>query len=101
MRCIECLNLITEARANCPSCGTAIDPYQPTSMVGRLKRSLGIEISSELITLSIDEPDNFFSDDEIDRILSPINMKPLDVKDVPNWELMFFSSKRVKLPVRE
>lgn len=98
VRCSSCYNWIEENSNNCEYCGVFRSFQQPKSWLERFKRWLGIEISSELIVLSIEEPVNFFSDAEIDTILDFKKLIILDLEDVPNWNLMFFNTRRIGKP---
>ena len=100
MRCTSCFHLITKRSKRCEICFELIGGREPDSLTVRVKRMLGIEISAGIITLGLDPPEPFFTDDEIESIVAPEKLKALDATDVPNWEIMFFSSKRVHKPIR-
>ena len=98
MRCTSCLKLVNDKAKFCERCGRLLRKSDEVSLLGKIKRSMGIEISSGIITLSLEQPEPFFSDEEIDSLLEPKNLKALDTRHVPNWEIMFFTSKRVNRP---
>ncbi len=98
VRCRNCFFWIEEDSDTCQYCGVFRNFAQPKTWLEKLKRFLGIEISSELIVLSIKAPDTFFTEVEIDSILDVQNFKVLELEDVPNWNLMFYSAKRVSKP---
>jgi hypothetical protein len=98
VRCGSCYYLIEEKSETCEYCGVLRSYSQPKTWLERLKRRLGIEISSDLIVLSIEEPETFFTDDEIDSILDAKKINVLDLEDVPDWNLMFFNTRRVGRP---
>ena len=70
------------------------------SLISKLKSKIGIEISSEIISLSLSEPEPFFTGEEIDSLFESGTLTPLDTSEVPDWEMMFAPTKRVKKPVR-
>lgn len=99
VRCRNCFFWIEEDSDTCEYCGVFRSFAKPKTWLERLKRFFGIEISSDLIVLSIKAPDAFFSSVEIDSIINEKKFKVLELEDVPNWNLMFYSSKRVSKPV--
>ena len=101
MRCISCFGGITVNSGFCWSCGQVVNNFESHSLFSKIKRWIGIEISSDLISLSLDEPERMFTRDEIESLINPENITPLDTEDVANWEIMFFTSKRVSKPIRE
>ncbi len=99
IKCANC-GVATGGVEYCEFCRAADDAVRSRSLVSRIKSKFGFELSTELIVLSLEQPDQFFTASEIDRLINPENMVPLDTKDVPNWEIMFFPSKRIKRPKR-
>jgi hypothetical protein len=73
-------------------------PKEP--LFARIKIALGIRTDSGLTTLSLEQPEKFFTNDEIDFLIELENVVPLKTKDVPNWDIMFFKKRRVKKPIR-
>lgn len=98
VRCASCFYLIEENSDTCDFCGVVRCYSQPKTLFQKLKRWLGIEMSSEIIVLSIGEPDSFFSEAEIDSIVDVRKMNVLDIEDVPDWNLMFYKSRRIGRP---
>jgi len=100
MRCIDCLNLNSTEAKDCYYCGTILSISRTKSFIGKLREKIGFESMSGIITLSLEEPERFFSSEEIDSLVSLEKVKPLAATEVPNWEIMFFTSKRVRKPVK-
>ncbi|MDH3530240.1 MAG: hypothetical protein OEQ28_11795 [Acidobacteriota bacterium] len=59
-----------------------------------------MELATGLVILSLEEPERFFTNGEIDSLLDPEKMVPLKTNDVPHWEIMFFTKKRINKPNR-
>ena len=96
-------NLLTIIEPNGDSYGDLSPDSEPESkrtIVGRVLIALGFDKQTNIISLSLEEPEPFFSADEIDSLVSLDQVKQLDEKDVPNWDIMFFNKKRVNRPTR-
>lgn len=100
VRCPKCLNLIIKSAENCEHCGTLFDSAQPKSLLGKIKRLLGIELSSDLISLDLEESESFLTQQEIETMLETENITVLNIEDVPNRDTMFYKSRRVRKPLR-
>lgn len=98
--CRRCLNLITEPSEICQNCEKPLNSAQPKSLFGKIKNLLGIELSSELISLHLEEPEPFLTQQEIETLLETENITVLGLEDVPNPDTMFYTSKRVRKPFR-
>ncbi len=94
------LNLLLDGDVKTFDFSVDVTVERKPSLISKLKRKIGIEISSEIISLSLETPEPFFTGDEIDSLLDPEKLKPLDIADVPDWDVMFYPTTRVKKPVR-
>ncbi|NNE66165.1 MAG: hypothetical protein HKN33_06325 [Pyrinomonadaceae bacterium] len=100
LRCEKCGIIIDAVAERCELCEAVEKATRSRTLISRIKSKFGFELSTGLVTLTIEEPDLLFSEKDIDQLLDRDNMVPLDTKDVPNWEIMFFSKKRVKKPMK-
>lgn len=98
--CRKCLNQLTEPAEICQNCEMPLNSAQPKSLLDKIKSLLGIELSSDLISLDLKEPEPFLTEQEIERLLETENITVLDLEDVPNRDTMFYKSKRVRKPLR-
>ena len=73
---------------------------QKKPLIARIKIALGIRTDSGLTTLSLEQPEKFFTNDEIESLIEFENVVPLKTKDVPNWDIMFFKKRRINKPIR-
>ena len=98
VRCRACYKQTAIEAASCTYCGGEIKPAEPKTVVAKIKRALGIELS-DIVTLNLKDRENFFSNQEIDSILGLENLVVLDLEDVPNFDTMFYKSKRICKPI--
>jgi hypothetical protein len=99
LRCGKCYKQTAAAEACCEFCGFEIRPAEPKSFVARIKRALGIEISSEIVTIDLEDDRAFFNAREIDSLLDLEKLTVLDLEDVPDYDSIFYSSKRIRKPL--
>lgn len=83
----------------CESCGFMVRSAAPVKLVARIKRALGIELSSEIVAISLEDDRQFFSAREIDSLLELKNLTVLGLEDVPDYAAIFYHSKRIRKPV--
>jgi hypothetical protein len=98
-RCLDCLQPTAENSERCEHCGTEIEPAARETLVGKIKRALGIEISSDIITIDLEDIGYFFSKQEIDFLLRFENLTVLDLEDVPDHDKIFYKSKTIRKPL--
>jgi len=101
LRCSRCRRQTAAQAERCEFCGFVLPERsaEPKSVVARIKRALGIEISSEIVTIDLDDDRQFFNPREIDSLLDMENLTVLDLEDVPDYDAMFYSSKRIRKPL--
>ena len=99
VRCRHCFNQTAAKSSRCEHCGDEVEPGAPKTLVGRIKRALGIEISSEIIVINLQDGGYFFTKSEIDFLLSFKNLTVLGLEDVPDRETMFYKSKTIRKPL--
>jgi hypothetical protein len=100
IRCRKCFNLLAENSVRCEDCGNGAEADKPTTLIGKIKRLLGIEISSEIVTINLEDTGRFFTNQEIEALLDMENVTVLGLEDVPDRDAMFYKSKRVRKPTR-
>jgi hypothetical protein len=97
-RCRQCCEPMPEAATRCARCGAELPPPAPKSLLGKIKRVLGIDLSSDIIAINL-EDNQFFTDQEIDALLDMENVTVLGLEDVPDRAAMFYNSKRIRKPL--
>ena len=100
VRCRGCFNQTTGSSNRCEHCDLEINPAEPKNLLGKIKRVLGIEISSDIITINLQDNGHFFSTQEIDSLLSLENVTVLDLEEVPDRDTIFYKSKRIGKPIK-
>ena len=101
LRCSRCGKQTAAEGGGCEFCGfVRQESAEPRSIVARIKRALGIELSSEIVAIKLENDRAFFNAREIDALLDMDNLTVLDLKDVPDYDAMFYNSKRIRKPVR-
>jgi hypothetical protein len=98
IKCRKCGESLSKKAERCEHCGCEPPPAAPKSLLGKIKRVLGIDLSSDIITINL-EDGQFFTNQEIDLLLSLENVTVLGLEDVPDREAMFYNSKRIRKPV--
>jgi hypothetical protein len=99
VRCRDCFKQKAENSDTCEHCGSKTESAAPKTLVGKLKRLLGIELTSDIITIDLEDNGHFFSNQEIDSLLDLENVTVLGLEDVPDRDTMFFKSKRIRKPL--
>lgn len=97
LRCGRCSEQTARA-TRCEFCGFELRPREPQTLVARIKRALGIELSSEIVAIDLTDDGAFFSAREIDSLLDLKNLTVLSLEDVPDHATMFCNSKRIRKP---
>jgi hypothetical protein len=100
VRCRNCFKQTAENSGRCEHCGGEIEPAAPKTLLGKIKQVLGIESSSGIIAINLQDSGHFFSNQEIESLLDLENVTVLDLEDVPDRERMFYKSKRIRKPIR-
>lgn len=99
LQCGRCSRQTAARDDRCEFCGFILRAAEPKTVVARIKRALGIELSSEIVAINLEDDRAFFSAREIDSLLDMENLTLLDLTDVPDHDSMFYSSKRIRKPV--
>jgi hypothetical protein len=97
--CRNCLALMAANAGFCAACGSGIDEDAPKTLAGKIKRFLGIEISSEIVSIKLEDDGQFFTNREIEELLDMENVLVLGLEDVPDRDAMFYRSRRIGKPV--
>lgn len=98
VKCQSCFKQIAKSSDRCEHCGHEFESAAPKTLLGKIKRVLGIEISSEIITINLEDNGHFFSQREIESLLEMKNITVLGLEDVPDRDAMFYKSKRIRKP---
>ena len=98
VRCRQCFEQITEKSESCEHCGKQIKSAQPKTLFGKIKRLLGIDLSSDIVTINLEDNGHFFTNQEIESLLDMENVTILGLEDVPDRDAMFYKSKRIRKP---
>ncbi|HEY8558828.1 MAG TPA: hypothetical protein VIL74_00390 [Pyrinomonadaceae bacterium] len=99
VRCRHCYETVTDGADCCAACGHEIFSDQPKTLIGRIKRALGIDLS-DIVTISLADDGRFFTKQEIETLLRFENLVVLELDDVPHFDTMFYASKRIGRPPR-
>ena len=99
IRCRHCLGQTANDSENCELCGGEISNGAPKTLFGKIKRLLGVDLSSDIVTINLEDDGHFFSNREIESLLDMENVTVLGLEDVPDREAMFCKSRRVRKPV--
>ena len=99
VRCPQCYKQIAESSDQCEFCGVEIQSAAPKTLLGKIKRVLGIELSSDIVTINLEDNGRFFTNQEINSLLEMKNMIVLSLEDVPDYDTIFYKSKRIGKPV--
>ena len=97
VRCLKCYQQIADDSGSCEDCGWEIQSAEPKSLLGKIKRLLNIELS-DIVTINLEDDGRFFTNQEIDFLLKMENMIILDLEDVPDYNTIFYKSKRIYKP---
>ena len=100
LRCGRCSKQTAADAECCEFCGFKMRPAAPITIVTKIKRALGIELSSEIVAINLGDDRAFFSAREIDSLLALENLTVLDLEDVPDYDTMFYNSKRIRKPLQ-
>lgn len=101
IRCRHCFGQTAEDSENCELCGTEIENgNQPKTLFGKIKQMLGVDLSSDIVTINLKDDGHFFTNQEIESLLDIKNVTVLGLEDVPDREAMFCQSRRVRKPVK-
>jgi hypothetical protein len=98
-RCANCFRQTPTGSNSCEHCGGEIQTGKPQSVLGKIKRALGIEISSDIVAINLEDDGYFFTAQEIESLLRMESAVVLDLEDVPDYDTMFYKSKRVHKPL--
>jgi hypothetical protein len=101
VRCPKCYNLVPQKSVRCEHCGFEFESNQPKSLFVKIKRLLGIDLSSDIVTINLEERDEFLTNQEIDSLLDMENVTVLGLEDVPDHDSIFYKSKRVRKPTNK
>jgi len=99
VRCRKCFSLLAENSDYCEDCGNGKSEKAPKTLLGKLKRLLGIELSSEIVTINLEDTSRFFTNREIESLLDMENVTVLGLDDVPDRDAIFYKSRRVSKPI--
>jgi len=100
VRCRKCFQQTAEKSDRCEHCGHQIKPSQPKTLFGKIKRVLGIDLSSDIVTINLEDNGHFFTNQEIDALLDMENVTVLGLEDVPDRDAIFYKSRRIPKPNR-
>lgn len=100
VRCLKCYSQIAENADRCEHCGEAVNSDVPKTLFGKIKRLLGIDLSSDIVTIHLEDNGHFFTNQEIEQLLKMENVIVLGLEDVPDRDAIFYKSKRIRKPVR-
>ena len=98
MSCRRCRKEMAQDTVSCESCGWETYSTEPKTLVGKIKHALGIELS-DIVAIHLEDRGKFFSNQEINALLELKDLTVLDLADVPNFDTMFYKSKRVCKPI--
>ena len=98
VRCRHCYEQMAEAADSCAACGHEIFSDQPKTLIGKIKRALGIELS-DIVTIRLEDDGRFFTKQEIETLLRMENLRVLRLEEVPHFDTMFYASKRIGRPL--
>lgn len=100
LRCGRCSKQTAAEADRCEFCDFELRPAEPKTFVAKIKRALGIELSSEIVSIDLEDDRAFFSAREIDSLLELENLTVLRLEDVPDYDTMFYTSKRIRKPLQ-
>jgi hypothetical protein len=98
VRCRKCFEPLPETANCCEHCGYEIPSTAPKTLLGKIKRGLGIDLSSDIVTINLEDNGHFFTNQEIESLLKMENVKVLGLEDVPDRDAIFYKSKRIPKP---